>query len=355
MYCLNMLAIALELARSRIRPTKTSPAKFFEHFVYIAHAIEHAAARASTCGTRRTGSTTTCSTATERRIRLKVRSMVGLIPLFAVETLEPDVVDKLPGFKRRMQWFIDNHPEFREHVEMMPRPGVGHAAAPLHRRIASSSRAFSAFMLDETRVPLAARHPRHVALSPGASLHPPARRDRASGGATSRRSPRSGIVRRQFQLARPGLVSDELPADRSRCRSSTTSMATRSRCEFPTGSATDANLWEVAAELSRRLTRIFLRDADGAAAGVRRTRDVPARSALAGPHPVSTNTSTATTARASAPATRPAGRGSSPSCSSRAASGNRSPRACSGGGASTRARGVVLMGEGSSRRGRGGG
>jgi hypothetical protein len=38
--------------------------------------------------------------------------MVGLIPLFAVETLEPEVVDKLPGFKRRMQWFIDNHPEF---------------------------------------------------------------------------------------------------------------------------------------------------------------------------------------------------------------------------------------------------
>ena len=38
--------------------------------------------------------------------------MVGLIPLFAVETLESDVVDRLPGFKRRMQWFIKNRPEF---------------------------------------------------------------------------------------------------------------------------------------------------------------------------------------------------------------------------------------------------
>lgn len=40
-----------------------------------------------------------------RRFPLRVRSMVGLIPLFAVETLESEVVDRLPGFKRRMQWF----------------------------------------------------------------------------------------------------------------------------------------------------------------------------------------------------------------------------------------------------------
>src|SRR5207253_10587762 len=56
---------------------------------------------------------------------LRVRSMVGLIPLFAVETLEPEVVEKLHGFKRRMQWFIDNHPEFRDHVQMVAKPGVG--------------------------------------------------------------------------------------------------------------------------------------------------------------------------------------------------------------------------------------
>ena len=54
-----------------------------------------------------------------RYIKMRVRSMVGLIPLFAVETLEPDIVDRLPGFKRRMQWFIDNRPDFREHVDMV--------------------------------------------------------------------------------------------------------------------------------------------------------------------------------------------------------------------------------------------
>ena len=48
--------------------------------------------------------------------QLKVRSMVGLIPLFAVETLEPEIVDRLPGFRRRLQWFVDNRPEFRDHV-----------------------------------------------------------------------------------------------------------------------------------------------------------------------------------------------------------------------------------------------
>ena len=51
--------------------------------------------------------------------------MVGLIPLFAVETLEPEIVDRLPGFKRRMQWFIDNHPDVPEHIEMTQRSARG--------------------------------------------------------------------------------------------------------------------------------------------------------------------------------------------------------------------------------------
>jgi len=51
--------------------------------------------------------------------------MVGLIPLFAVETLEPEIIDRLPGFKRRMQWFIDNHPDVPEHIEMTQRSARG--------------------------------------------------------------------------------------------------------------------------------------------------------------------------------------------------------------------------------------
>jgi hypothetical protein len=56
---------------------------------------------------------------------MRIRSMVGLIPLYAVESLEPEIVDRLPGFKRRMQWFIDHHPDFRDHVQEMEEPGRG--------------------------------------------------------------------------------------------------------------------------------------------------------------------------------------------------------------------------------------
>jgi len=56
---------------------------------------------------------------------LKIRSMVGLIPLFAVETLEPEIVERLPGFKRRMQWFIDNHPDMPKHIETTQRSARG--------------------------------------------------------------------------------------------------------------------------------------------------------------------------------------------------------------------------------------
>ena len=60
-----------------------------------------------------------------RHMPLKVRSMVGLIPLFAVETLEPRLVDQLPGFKRRMQWFIDNRRDLTHNVASMVVPGKG--------------------------------------------------------------------------------------------------------------------------------------------------------------------------------------------------------------------------------------
>src|SRR5207249_11305828 len=56
---------------------------------------------------------------------MKVRSLVGLIPLLAVETLEPDVVDRLPGFKRRLDWFVRTRREFRWHLEVVDHPAGG--------------------------------------------------------------------------------------------------------------------------------------------------------------------------------------------------------------------------------------
>ena len=128
MYCLNMLAIALELA-GEDPAYEDVASKFFEHFVYIAHAMDHRGGDGEDDGSlwdEEHGffyDLLRLPDGTSRRMR--IRSMVGLIPLYAVETLEPEIVDRLPGFKRRMQWFIDHHPDFRDHVQEAEEPGRG--------------------------------------------------------------------------------------------------------------------------------------------------------------------------------------------------------------------------------------
>ena len=56
---------------------------------------------------------------------LKVRSMVGLIPLFAVLVLEPEMLERVPGFRSRMEWFIQNRPDLQLHLPSMQRTGMG--------------------------------------------------------------------------------------------------------------------------------------------------------------------------------------------------------------------------------------
>jgi mannosylglycerate hydrolase MGH1-like protein len=125
MYCLNMLAIALELAREN-RAYEDVASKFFEHFVYIARAARDRGGEGVSLWDEADGFFYDVLHLPDgQRQPLRVRSLVGLIPLFAVEVLEPDVVNRLPGFVRRMQWFIDNRPEFREHVVVTGVPGKG--------------------------------------------------------------------------------------------------------------------------------------------------------------------------------------------------------------------------------------
>ncbi len=125
MYCLNLLAIALELAREDSAYEDVA-SKFWEHFLYIAHAMNH-------FGDDHEGMWDSTDgffydqlhMPDGHHVPLKVRSMVGLIPLFAVETLEPRLIDQLPGFKRRMQWFIANRPDLTRNVASMTVPGKG--------------------------------------------------------------------------------------------------------------------------------------------------------------------------------------------------------------------------------------
>ncbi|MGE3165566.1 MAG: glucosidase [Planctomycetota bacterium] len=126
MYCLNMLAIALELAHEN--PVYEDVAsKFWEHFLYIARAMNESAERGLTLWDEEDGFfyDVLHHPSTDQSLRLKVRSLVGLIPLFAVETLEPEVLTRLPDFARRLQWFVEHRQDLTQNVASMTLPGRG--------------------------------------------------------------------------------------------------------------------------------------------------------------------------------------------------------------------------------------
>jgi hypothetical protein len=125
MYCLNMLAIALELARTR--PAYEDVAtKFFEHFVYIGDALQHLGEDGFGLWDEKDGFYyDVLQRGNNQHARLKIRSYVGLIPLFAIETLEPDLLDMLPNFRRRMEWFIKYRPQLLENIAPISQPKMG--------------------------------------------------------------------------------------------------------------------------------------------------------------------------------------------------------------------------------------
>jgi hypothetical protein len=117
MYCLNLMNMALELAKEN--PAYEDVAsKFFEHFVHIARAMNDMAGQGIALWDEEDGFYyDVLHLPQQRPVPLRVRSMVGLIPLFATTTLEEETVSRFPGFRRRMQYFIDNYPELSMHIE----------------------------------------------------------------------------------------------------------------------------------------------------------------------------------------------------------------------------------------------
>jgi hypothetical protein len=259
MYCLNMLAIALELARED--PAYEDVAsKFFEHFVYIAHAMDDLGDEGISLWDETDGFYYDVLHADGDRQPLKVRSLVGLVPLFAVETLEPSVVDRLPGFKRRMQWFIDNRPDLRDHVQLAPGPDGG-----TRRLLSIVSRQqlprVLRFMLDENEFlsphgirALSRYHAEHpFVFRLGETEHrvdyePAESSSGLFGGNSNWRGP--------VWFPMNYLLIESLQKFHHFYGDGLT-------VPFPTGADRQLDLWDVAAEISRRLTRIFLRDADG--------------------------------------------------------------------------------------------
>ncbi len=119
MYCLSMLAIALELAKDN-PPYEDIASKFFEHFLHIADAMNHIGnTQLSLWDEADSFYYDVLHLPHGDRLHLKVRSMVGLIPLFAVETLEAEILDTFPGFKKRFEWFVKNRPHLTRNIACM--------------------------------------------------------------------------------------------------------------------------------------------------------------------------------------------------------------------------------------------
>jgi hypothetical protein len=186
--------------------------------------------------------------------------MVGLIPLFAVETLDSDIVDRLPGFKRRMQWFIENRPDFGNHVETQTTPdGTVRRFLSLVNR--DRLRSVMRYLLDENEFlsPHGVRalsrwhkdnpYTLHVeGIEHRVDYEPAESKTGVFGGNSNWRGPVWFPVNY--------LIIESLQKFHYY-------LGENYRVELPFGSGRMASLWEVAAELSRRLTHLFLRDGDG--------------------------------------------------------------------------------------------
>lgn len=260
MYCLNMLAIALELAKTN--PVYEDIAtKFFEHYLYIAKAMNHIGEMEASLWNEEDGFYyDVLHLPDDRQIELKVRSMVGLIPLFAVEILEPETLRQLPNFKKRLEWFIQNRPDLRQNVACMETKGIG---ATRLLAIASRDKLSRILqkMLDESEFfgdygiravsRYHADHP-YVFYANGMECRVDYEPAESSSGLFGGNSNWRGPVWFPVNF----LLVESLQKFHHY-------LGDEFKIECPTGSGQWLTLWEVACELSRRLTRIFLSNAAG--------------------------------------------------------------------------------------------
>ncbi len=260
MYCLNMLAIALELA-AEDETYEDLASKFFEHFIFIADAMNNIGSHGISLWDGEDGFYyDALHMHGEGSWPLKVRSMVGLIPLFAVGTIEPEVLDKLPNFKKRLYWFIENRPDLTDNVSCMRTPGMG------ERRILSVAyrerlEKVLKIMLDEGEFlsqhgirALSKFHESHPFEMPvNGDVH---RVDYEPGESTSGLFGGNSNWRGPVWFPVNYLLIESLQKFHHYYGDDL-------KVEFPTGSGRMLDLWEVSQELSRRLSRIFLLDDEG--------------------------------------------------------------------------------------------
>jgi hypothetical protein len=136
-YCATMLSMALELAHED-HAYEDVASKFFEHYVAIADAINTVGGTGLWDDVD--GFYYDQLHANDTAVPLRVRSLVGLIPLLACENIEWDTLDRLPGFCKRMQWFLDHRPEMAQQTSYMESAGDDGQPLHTHRLLAIPSR-----------------------------------------------------------------------------------------------------------------------------------------------------------------------------------------------------------------------
>jgi hypothetical protein len=125
MFCLNMLTISLELAVHN-SAYEDIALKFFEHFLFIAEAMNNIAGEhISLWNEDDEFFYDVLHFEDGDNIPLKLRSMVGLIPLFAVTTIEPSLLEKVPQFKHHLEWFLEHRPDLAKLVSRWYEPRMG--------------------------------------------------------------------------------------------------------------------------------------------------------------------------------------------------------------------------------------
>ncbi|HEX5218550.1 MAG TPA: glucosidase [Verrucomicrobiae bacterium] len=259
MYCLNLMRIALELARHN-KVYEDIATKFFEHFLQIAAAINTEEDGLGLWDHEDEFYYDQLRTPGGREIPLKVRSMVGLIPLFAVEVLEPELLAELPAFTKRLEWFLENRPELAKLVSRWKECGDcerhllsllrGHRMKCLLRRMLDETE----FLSDYGIRALSKVHEREpyrlqiqgmmheVAYWPAESM------SGVFGGNSNWRGPIWMPV--NFLLIESLQKFHHYYGDDF-------------KIECPTRSGNFITIKQAAEEVSRRLTRLFLKGADG--------------------------------------------------------------------------------------------
>ena len=265
MYALNLMRIALELAEHN-HVYEDIASKFFEHFLDIAQAMNDIYNDTGLWDEQDQFYYDVLNLPNDVRVRMRIRSMVGLIPLFGVETLEPELLDRLPGFRKRLEWVLANRPELAKLVSYWQSPGRGqrrllsllrgHRMKKLLTRMLDESE----FLSDHGVRALSRAHREHpyVLQVDGHDLtvsYMPAESDtRQFGGNSNWRGPIWFPV--NFLIIESLQKFHHYYGDDF-------------KVECPTGSGKFLTLEQVATELARRLSRIFLRDASGERAVLR--------------------------------------------------------------------------------------